>query len=66
MAPMKRLRPADNDQGDDSEESDVIGVETAQTNLRQDPVGLRPQESGRSYLPVPEEESSVVVRNFEC
>ncbi|KAI4111346.1 MAG: hypothetical protein LQ339_000545 [Xanthoria mediterranea] len=37
MAPMKRLRPADNDQGDDSEESDVIGVETAQTNLRQDP-----------------------------
>ncbi len=66
MAPMKRLRPVDNDEGDDSEESDVIGVETAQTNLRQDTVGLRPQESVGSYLPVPEEESSLVVRNFKC
>lgn len=40
MAPMKRVRPTDNEEGDDSEESDMIGVETAQTNLRQDTVGL--------------------------
>ncbi|KAL8844334.1 MAG: hypothetical protein Q9176_001244 [Flavoplaca citrina] len=36
MAPMKRVRPTDDEEGDDSEESEVIGVETAQTNLRQD------------------------------
>ncbi|KAL8656228.1 MAG: hypothetical protein Q9226_002741 [Calogaya cf. arnoldii] len=36
MAPMKRVRPADNEEGDDSQQSDVISVETAQTNLRQD------------------------------
>ncbi|KAL8785930.1 MAG: hypothetical protein Q9213_003079 [Squamulea squamosa] len=41
MAPMKRMRPTDNEEeDDDSEESDVIGVQTAQTYLRQDTVGL--------------------------
>ncbi|KAI4174819.1 MAG: hypothetical protein LQ343_002057 [Gyalolechia ehrenbergii] len=36
MAPMKRLRPADDNHGE-SEDSEVIGVEGAQADLRRDP-----------------------------
>ncbi|KAL8681292.1 MAG: hypothetical protein Q9186_002603 [Xanthomendoza sp. 1 TL-2023] len=36
MAPMKRSRPADDEEADGSGESEVVGIETARTNLRQD------------------------------
>lgn len=40
MAPTKRVRPADNEGAENSEESAVVDTETAQTNPRQDTVGL--------------------------
>ncbi|KAL8856923.1 MAG: hypothetical protein Q9178_006512 [Gyalolechia marmorata] len=36
MAPMKRARPADDGEGDDSDGSEVVAVETSQSNIRQD------------------------------